>query len=107
MPEQKTQEQTPKQAKKKALLGTVIGDRMNKTIRVKVDRQVRHPLYGKYLTRSTCLLVHDEENTCRVGDVVEMEPSRPLSRHKAWRLRQVVTRAERVTEELPRKKESV
>ena len=67
---------------------------MDKTIRVKIDRRVRHPLYGKYLTRSTYLLAHDEENVGQVGDLVMLESSRPLSKRKSWRMKRVVRRVE-------------
>lgn len=80
----------------RALVGTVVSNRMQKTIAVVVERQVMHPLYGKFVRRSTKLLAHDEENTCREGDVVQIEECRPLSKRKAWRLAKVVTRAPEV-----------
>lgn len=77
----------------RTLTGRVVGDDMDKTITVQIDRSMRHPLYGKYIRRSTRLLVHDEDNSCKVGDVVRIRSSRPLSKRKAWRLHDVVTRA--------------
>lgn len=77
----------------RTLTGRVVGDGMDKTITVQIDRSTRHPLYGKYIRRSTRLLVHDEENSCKVGDVVRICSSRPLSKRKAWRLHDIVTRA--------------
>ncbi len=76
------------------LTGRVVSDRMNKTITVLVERKVKHPLYKKYVRRFTKLHVHDENNECHTGDVVDIEECRPMSRTKSWRLRKVVTRAE-------------
>ncbi len=76
------------------LTGRVVSDKMNKTITVLVERKVKHPLYKKYVRRFTKLHVHDENNECHTGDVVDIEECRPLSRTKSWRLHKVVTRAE-------------
>ncbi len=76
------------------LTGRVVSDKMNKTITVLVERKVKHSLYKKYVRRFTKLHVHDENNECRMGDVVDIQECRPLSRTKAWRLHRVVTRAE-------------
>jgi small subunit ribosomal protein S17 len=70
----------------RTLVGQVISDKMQKTLTVLVERQVKHPKYGKYIKRSTKLHVHDEEDSCRQGDVVEIASCRPLSKTKAWRL---------------------
>jgi small subunit ribosomal protein S17 len=80
----------------KTLTGRVVSSKMNKTIAVVVERMVRHAKYGKYLRRNTKLLAHDEKNECREGDIVIVEASRPISKRKAWRLKQVVSRAEAV-----------
>lgn len=77
----------------KTLTGTVVGNKMNKTISVSVERLVKHPTYGKYVRRTTKLLAHDENNECRAGDTVAIAECRPLSRHKAWRLVRVIERA--------------
>ena len=77
----------------RSLTGRVISDRMDKTITVEVERRVKHPLYKKYVRRRTKLHAHDEDNTCRIGDTVSIEQCRPLSKSKAWRLREVVERA--------------
>lgn len=77
----------------RSLTGLVISDRMDKTITVEVERRVKHPLYKKYVRRRTKLHAHDEDNTCRIGDTVSIEQCRPLSKSKAWRLREVVERA--------------
>jgi small subunit ribosomal protein S17 len=78
----------------RTLIGQVVSDRMNKTIKVLIERRVQHPLYGKYVRRSTKLLAHDENNACRAGDVVAIEECRPKSKLKAWRLKEIVQRAE-------------
>ncbi len=80
----------------KTLTGKVVSNKMDKTISVRIDRLVQHPLYGKFVRRSTKLLAHDESNECQPGDVVTIEQSRPLSKHKSWRLVRVVNRAETV-----------
>ena len=77
----------------KTLTGTVVSNKMNKTISVSVERLVKHPAYGKYVRRTTKLLAHDENNECRAGDTVAIAECRPLSRHKAWRLVRVIERA--------------
>lgn len=77
----------------RTLMGRVVSDRMDKTITVLIERRVRHPLYGKYLSKSSRLKVHDEENTCNIGDVVTIAESRPLSKTKSWVLVKVEERA--------------
>ena len=73
--------------------GRVVSNKMNKTVTVLVERQVKHALYGKYLRRSTKLHAHDEDNACNEGDVVRVAECRPLSKTKNWRVVEVVTRA--------------
>lgn len=77
----------------RTLIGQVISDKMDKTVTVRVERYVKHPLYKKYVRRSTKLHAHDEENQCRMGDVVAIEQCRPLSKTKSWRLHQILERA--------------
>ena len=74
--------------------GRVLSDKMEKTVTVLVERSVKHPLYKKYIRRSTRLHVHDENNESRIGDWVAISQCRPLSRTKSWRLERVVSRAE-------------
>ncbi len=74
--------------------GRVVSNKMNKTITVLVERKVAHPLYGKYIKRSTKLHAHDEDNVCQEGDIVTIEECRPLSRSKTWRLVKVVSGAD-------------
>lgn len=80
----------------KTLTGTVVSNKMDKTIAVLIKRTVKHPLYGKYYSKSTKLLAHDETNECNEGDTVVIESSRPLSKNKSWSLQKVVTRAQEV-----------
>ena len=70
----------------RTVTGRVVSDGMDKTIAVLVERRVKHPVYGKYLTKSTKLLAHDEANQCKVGDRVTVQESRPLSKRKSWAL---------------------
>ena len=78
---------------RKLMRGQVTANKMQKTLVVEVRRKVRHPLYEKYLTRRTKLYVHDEQNEAKVGDIVEVMQTRPLSRLKRWRLVRLVQRA--------------
>ena len=73
--------------------GRVISNKMDKSITVLVERKVKHPLYGKYIRRSTKLHVHDENNECNEGDVVSIAECRPISKSKSWRLVQVMEKA--------------
>ncbi len=76
--------------------GKVVSNKMDKTITVLVERRVKHPVYGKYITRSSKIHAHDEQNTCNVGDTVMVAESRPLSRSKTWKLVEVVESATQV-----------
>jgi small subunit ribosomal protein S17 len=77
---------------RKRLVGVVVSDKMDKTVVVVVNRLVQHPVYKKYIRRQARFKAHDEENTARVGDKVEIVMSRPLSRTKRWRLSRVMER---------------
>ncbi|MAS10694.1 30S ribosomal protein S17 [Endozoicomonas sp. G2_2] len=79
--------------RQRILAGKVVSNAMDKTIVVLIERRMQHPLYGKYVRRSTRLKAHDPENTCQVGDFVEIAEGRPVSRRKAWSLRRVVEKA--------------
>ena len=81
------------QAQTRSVTGTVVSSKMDKTVSVLVERQIKHPLYKKYIRLSTKLLAHDENNECGQGDTVLIEPCRPLSKHKSWRLLKVVEKA--------------
>ena len=82
--------------KSKTVTGTVTSSKMDKTISVRIQRTVKHLLYGKYIRRSTKIMAHDEVNECNEGDVVIIESSRPLSKNKSWRLQKVVSKAQTV-----------
>jgi small subunit ribosomal protein S17 len=77
----------------RTLLGRVISDKMEKTVTVLVERKVKHPIYGKFMRRSTKYHVHDEANTAHEGDTVTITETRPYSKTKKWRLVEVVERA--------------
>jgi small subunit ribosomal protein S17 len=77
----------------RSLLGRVISDKMDKTIVVMMERQIKHPLYGKFIKRSKKYHVHDENNECKIGDTVTFKECRPLSKSKHWTLIKVVNRA--------------
>jgi len=79
--------------KRKVFVGVVVSDKMDKTVVVAVDRLVRHPLYKKVVRRTSKFYAHDEHNECRVGDIVEIMETRPLSKLKRWRVVRIVQRA--------------
>lgn len=83
-----------KRTHRKVRQGSVVSDRMDKTVVVAVDRVVKHPLYGKHMTRTSKFAVHDEKNEYRTGDVVRIEETRPLSKRKRWRVIELVERSE-------------
>ncbi len=78
----------------RALTGRVTSNKMDKTITVAIERLVKHPVYGKYVRRTTKLHAHDENNECREGDLVTVRQCRPLSKTKSWMLVNVVERAQ-------------
>lgn len=80
--------------KPRTIQGKVVSDKMNKTIVVETERKVKHPLYGKFVRRFTKMYAHDENNTCRIGDLVLIEQSRPLSKTKRWKLVEILKREE-------------
>ena len=81
------------EAKIRTLQGVVISNKMDKSIVVMIERRVKHPMYGKYITRSTKLKAHDEANVCNQGDVVTIREVAPISKSKNWTLVDVVTKA--------------
>lgn len=81
-------------SEKKRLVGSVVSDKMDKTVVVRVERLVRHPRYGKVLRRVKKYKAHDEGNVCRVGDVVRIVESRPLSREKRWAVEEILKQVE-------------
>jgi len=80
----------------RTLTGTVVSNKANKTIVVKVERRVQHPLYGKVIRRSSKIHAHDEDNACQIGDVVTIRETRPISRRKTFRLVSIDERPRRV-----------
>ena len=78
---------------RKTRIGTVAGNKMDKTITVAVERKVKHPIYGKFVKKTTKFHAQDDKNGCNVGDVVRMMETRPLSKTKRWRLVEIIERA--------------
>ena len=74
----------------KILTGTVVSDKMNKTAVVLLEKKVKHPKYGKYVKKSTKYKVHDQDNICKIGDVVTITEVRPISKNKSWKLVEVI-----------------
>jgi small subunit ribosomal protein S17 len=74
-------------------VGRVLSNKMQKSVTVAVERLVRHPVYGKFIRRTTKIMAHDEDGTCREGDVVAISECRPISKRKAWRVVEVLKRA--------------
>lgn len=85
--------QTSARKSRKQRVGIVVSDRMDRSITVAVDRQIKHPIYGKFITKTTKHMVHDEENNAKNGDLVRIMETRPLSKRKRWRLVEVIERA--------------
>jgi small subunit ribosomal protein S17 len=77
----------------RTLMGRVVSNRMDKTAAVAIERRVKHPVYGKYIRRTTKVLAHDENNECRIGDTVSIAETRPVSKRKAWRVVEILERA--------------
>ena len=84
---------TQQRGRRKVMQGVVVSDKMDKTIVVLVEDRVKHPLYGKIMTKSSRIKVHDEDNTAGVGDRVRVMETRPLSAQKRWRLVEIIERA--------------
>jgi len=82
-----------KRGMKRQVVGTVVSDKMDKTVIVQVERLVKHQFYKKYIRRRSKFSAHDERNSCRTGDKVLISESRPLSRTKKWRVNQIVEKA--------------
>jgi small subunit ribosomal protein S17 len=78
---------------RKERIGIVVSNKMDKTITVAVKRKVKHPIYGKFVNKTTKLYAHDETNTCGIGDTVKVMETRPLSKNKCWRLVEIIERA--------------
>jgi small subunit ribosomal protein S17 len=83
-----------KQAHKRTLIGKVVSDKMDKTVTVLIERQLKHPLYGKIIMRTNKYHAHDEANQAKTGDTVEIQEGRPISKTKAWTVTRVVQAAQ-------------
>jgi len=79
---------------KRSKIGRVVSNKAEKTVTVMLERQVKHPLYGKYIKRSTKVHAHDEDNSCAEGDLVRISECRPISKTKAWRVIEIMERAQ-------------
>ena len=77
----------------RTLIGKVVSNRMDKSITVLVERRVKHPVYGKYMTKSSKVHAHDEKNECNIGDLVSLSESKPISKTKAWQLVSILENA--------------
>ncbi len=86
--------------KRKEYIGVVVSNKMDKTVVVMVERLVQHPLYKKYIKRRKKFMAHDEQNACEIGDKVLIEETRPLSRHKRWRVKKILERAPKLEAEV-------
>jgi len=85
-----------KQVPRRTLIGKVVSDKMDKTVSVLIERHVKHPLYGKIIARSKKYHAHDESNQAKMGDVVEIQEGRPISKTKAWSITRVIQVAQEV-----------
>jgi small subunit ribosomal protein S17 len=78
---------------RKQRIGIVVSDKMDKSIVVEIKRMVKHPIYGKFVKRTTKFMAHDEKKECRIGDTVSIMETRPLSKRKCWRVVKIIERA--------------
>ena len=78
---------------RKTLTGFVVSDKMDKSITIEVERKVKHPIYGKFVKKTSKFIAHDEKNDCQVGDLVAISESRPLSKTKTWMLQEILEKA--------------
>jgi small subunit ribosomal protein S17 len=76
------------------IVGRVVSDKMNKSVTVSIERRIKHPAYGKFIKRTTKIMAHDEDNSCKPGDIVAISECRPISKNKNWRVVEIITRAE-------------
>ena len=75
-------------------VGRVVSNKMNKSVTVKIEYRVKHPAYGKFIKRTTKIMAHDEDNSCKPGDLVAISECRPISKRKAWRVVEIIERPE-------------
>jgi small subunit ribosomal protein S17 len=84
---------TVTRGRRKTRIGTVTSNKMSKSITITVERKVKHPIYGKFVKKTTKFMAHDENNDCNIGDTVKIMETRPLSKNKCWRLVEIIERA--------------
>jgi small subunit ribosomal protein S17 len=77
----------------RTMTGRVVSDKMDKTVSVAIERLIKHPVYGKYIRRTSKFMAHDENNECKAGDVVQIAEGRPISKNKSWSVVSVIERA--------------
>ncbi len=82
-----------KQGVKRTIVGRVVSDKMDKTVSVAIERLIKHPMYGKYIRRTSKVMAHDANNECRAGDRVELSECRPVSKNKSWAVVNIIERA--------------
>jgi len=85
--------ETTERNSRKERVGKVVSNKMQKSITVALDRRVKHPIYGKFMTKTTKFMAHDEKNEANIGDTVRIMESRPLSKNKRWRLVEIIEKA--------------
>ena len=83
-------ESTEKISKKSNITGKVVSASMDKSISVTVERRIKHPLYNKYISKTTKIMAHDQNNDCKVGDIVSLNETRPISKRKSWALSEII-----------------
>ena len=83
-------ETTEKISKKSNIIGKVVSTSMDKSISVAVERRIKHPLYNKYISKTTKIMAHDQNNDCKVGDIVSLNEIRPISKRKSWALIEII-----------------
>ncbi len=86
-------EQGTESGAQRPIIGRVVSDRMNKSVSVAIERVIKHPVYGKYIRRTSKVMAHDENNECKTGDRVAISECRPISRHKSWKVVSILERA--------------
>ncbi len=87
-------ETTEKISKKSNIIGKVVSTSMDKSISVAVERRIKHPLYNKYISKTTKIMAHDQNNDCKVGDIVSLNEIRPISKRKSWVLSEIIKKGQ-------------
>ena len=79
---------------RRVVVGRVVSNKMNQSVSVSIERLIRHPVYGKFIRRTSKVLAHDEQNSCKIGDKVAIVECRPMSKHKSWRVEKIIETGE-------------